>query len=320
MYSPGDFLWMIADEVRVAAYTSALRALVRPGDTVLEIGAGFGFFSVLAARHGAGQVHAVDTNPAIHLGPHVAAANGCADRVTFHYLDATALELSRRADVVISDLRGPTPFSGRSLAVIIDARERLARPGATFIAASDTVFAAPCRAPGAFRHEVLAAHAREGLDLGAVERVVYDTPMRCAIDPDDLAAAGQPWCKLDYASLVRPDHDGEIQWTLERDARIDGIAVWFSTDLGAGIGFSSAPGSAVQSYRQTFLPLRTSALLGAGDRIRIRVNVRLVRTDYIWDWRAWTTPKGTHDQRELAHQNSLAEIVIDPAALRPVSG
>ena len=115
MYSLADYLWMIADETRVSAYAGAIRAAVRPGDHVLDVGAGFGFFSVVAAQAGAGRVDAVDTNPVVHLGRRVAEANNCGNRIFFHHLDAARLTLDRPADVLVSDLRGPTPFSGRSL-------------------------------------------------------------------------------------------------------------------------------------------------------------------------------------------------------------
>jgi hypothetical protein len=316
MYSPGDYLWMIADDVRVTAYGDTIRALVRPGDVVLEIGAGFGFFSVLAARHGAGHVYAVESNPAIHLGPHVANANGCSGRITFHHGDVAMLQLPRTVDLVISDLRGATPFSGRALAVIADVRRRLARRGATFIAAADTLYAAPCSAPAVFRSDVQAVHGRERLDLTPVERVVLDTPLRCAIDPGDLLAPGQVWCRIQYASLETSDYEGSGKWTLERDAQMDGIAVWFSTDLGGGVGFTSAPGSAVRSYRQLFLPLRAPLSINAGDTVRIHLGVRLVRNDCIWEWMVWARSRHANEERLVANQNSLAELVIDASALR----
>ena len=75
MYSVADYLWMIADGTRVAAYAGAIRGAVHAGDRVLDVGTGFGFFSVVAAQAGAGRVDAVDTNPVVHLGPRVAQAN-----------------------------------------------------------------------------------------------------------------------------------------------------------------------------------------------------------------------------------------------------
>ena len=110
MYSLADYLWMIADDTRVSAYAAAIRGAVRPGDRVLEVGAGFGFFSVIAARAGASRVDAIDTNPAIHLGPGLAAANGCADRIRFHQVDAERLTLREKADLIVSDLRSRRAF------------------------------------------------------------------------------------------------------------------------------------------------------------------------------------------------------------------
>ena len=58
-YSIRDYGTMMADEVRTNAYAEALRRAVRPGDVVLDLGAGTGIFSLLACRFGARRVHAV---------------------------------------------------------------------------------------------------------------------------------------------------------------------------------------------------------------------------------------------------------------------
>ena len=315
MYSVADYLWMIADDTRVSAYAAAIRASVRPGDRVLDVGAGFGFFSAIAARAGAGHVDAVDTNPAIHLGPRLAAANGCADRIVFHHCDVERLSLAAKADVVVTDLRGPTPFARRSLSTIIDVRRRLLRTGGVLIPRTDTVYVAPSAVPATMQREVHAAYGREGLVTSPIERVVADTPYRCTIDTADLLAPGCPFARIDYETVDSPEVDGEAAWTLEAAGTVSGFAVWFATELADGIGFSSEPGSPSRVYRQLFLPLRSATPVGPGDRVRVTLALRLVLDEYVWAWRVFLTPSQDGREREVSAQNSIAETVIDPAGL-----
>lgn len=319
MYSIADYLWMLADDTRAAAYAAAVRSAVKPGDRVLDVGAGFGFFSVLAARAGAARVDAVDVNPAIHLGPRLAESNGCADRIVFHELDAERLQLPHQADVVISDLRGPTPFARRSLATIIDVRRRLLRSGGTIVPLADTMFVAPCRLPETIRRDVHAAFGREGIDTSAVERIVRDTPYRCVIRSGELLAPGRPWCRVDYATIETPGADGGSEWTFAEPAAIAGFAVWFDTELVQGFGFSLQPGSPTRVYNQVFVPLRDAIRIDRGERVRIRLTLRLVLDDYIWAWRVFVTDVNG-SEREAASQNSIADAVLDPAVLHRRAG
>jgi protein arginine N-methyltransferase 1 len=306
---------MIADEARVAAYAGALRALVRPGDRVLEVGSGFGFFSVIAARAGASHVYAVDTNPAVHLGPRIAEANGCGDRMTFHHVDARLFRLEAPVDVMVLDLRGPTPFGPRSLQTLIDARTRFLRPGGTIIAQRDILYAAPAEAPEVFRREVQAAHDREGIVLDPAERVACDIPMRCVVAPSGLLAGGVAWAEIDYRSVDTPNHHGEAQWTFDGRATVEGLIVWFTTDAGAGYGFSSGPEGAANVYRQIFLPFRNAVEVAPGMTLRAALDVRQVAGAYVWEWRCWRSSAGTPEAL-VVQQNSLADVVTDPEALR----
>ena len=316
MYSVADYLWMLADETRTSAYASAVRAVVRPGDRVLDVGTGFGFFSVIAARAGARHVDAVDTNPAVHLGPRIAAANGCADRIVFHHADAEQVALHEKADVVISDLRGPTPFATRSLAVMIDVRRRLLRESGVVIPIRDTMFVAPSRRPVAIDRDVHAAFGREGVVTSPVERIVRDTPYRCTIAPEDLIAEGRPWFDIEYARLDRVDADGGASWILPAAEMVAGLAIWFETMLAPDIGFTSAPGSATRVYQQIYLPLRDPVAVTRGERLRVQLSVRLAANEYVWAWTLWIAPSAGGPEREAARQNSLAEGVLDPARLR----
>ena len=314
MYSLGDYLWMVADKARVDAYAGALRAAVRPGDRVLDVGAGFGFFSVIAARAGAAHVDAVEPNPAIHLGPKVAAANGCEGRISFHRCRIEDLEIDR-VDVLVLDLRGPTPFGQRSLETLIETRDRLLRPGGRIIARSDTILVAPTRTPDTFRREVHGAHRQQDIDLQPVERIAYDTPVRCTVRAGDLLAGGVPWATIDYAVVERTGVAGAVCWMFDRPADVEGLALWFETDLGGGCGFSTKPGGEVTAYRQMFIPFRQPVHLESGT-FRVEVSVHQAGDNNVWAWRGWRAGRGGSEEL-VVDQNSLAEIVLDPAAFPP---
>jgi protein arginine N-methyltransferase 1 len=319
VYSLSDYLWMIADGARASAYAEALRAVVAPGDRVLEVGAGFGFFSVVAARAGAAHVDAVDTNPAIHLGARVAAVNACADRITFHHCDIANVTLPQPADVLLIDVRGPTPFGPRSLEVLIDARDRLLRPGGRIIARADRVMVAPSRTPAVFRREVHAALGLEGLNLEPVEQIAFDTPMRCPIAADEIVGDGQCWVVLDYPSLKSTSATGALAWPLEQGSTVNGLALWFEADLADGVGFSTGPGAGISAYNQMFIPFRRPVVAERGGHLRVELAARQMRENYVWSWRGWLAPDGSSAEQLIVDQNSLAGLVLDPAAM-PLTG
>src|SRR5918996_4054309 len=101
MYSLGDYWRMLGDRVRRDAYDEALRRTVTPGAVVVNIGAGTGMFALQACRHGAGRVYAIEPDPVIDIGRSLAAANGCADRITFLQALSTEVTLPEAADVVV---------------------------------------------------------------------------------------------------------------------------------------------------------------------------------------------------------------------------
>ena len=98
---------MICDRVRTGAFRRAIESVVRPGDIVLDVGAGSGILSVFAARAGAARVYAVERTPAAVLARELAAANGVAEIVRVIHGDVTDVELPERADVIVSELWVP---------------------------------------------------------------------------------------------------------------------------------------------------------------------------------------------------------------------
>lgn len=106
IWSNTDFPYMcLKDELRTLAFRDAIRAVVRPGDVVVDVGAGTGILSFFAAEAGAAAVHAVEIDPvsAAALRRSVALNPAVGDRVRVVEGDAAQADLPP-ADVVVAEI------------------------------------------------------------------------------------------------------------------------------------------------------------------------------------------------------------------------
>src|SRR4249919_1094887 len=97
---------MICDRVRTEAFRRAIDSVVRPGDIVLDVGAGSGILSVFAARAGAARVYAVEQTSIAVLAQELATANEVEQIVHVIHDDVLNVEPPERVDVVVSEWLG----------------------------------------------------------------------------------------------------------------------------------------------------------------------------------------------------------------------
>lgn len=276
---------MMSDAPRMAAYEQALRKAVEPGCTVLDIGAGCGVFSLMACRLGAARVHAVEPSPWIDAGRRLAADNGYADRIEFHRCLSTGLELADKADVVVSDLRGVLPMLQGHVDAINDARARLAKPGAVFIPARDTLWVALVEdAEGYQAFESPWLKNELSLNLTSAHHMAVNTWKKLRTSPNQLLTQPQCWARLDYQSDCRRDVHGSAAATIDRAGTAHGLAIWFDAELAPGIGFSNSPSAAPLIYGQGFFPLEQAVPVEAGESFNVDLRADLIGGDYVWTW------------------------------------
>lgn len=241
-------LWhvpMVNDTPRNDAYEAAIKAQMRPGDLVLEIGTGSGLLAMMAARAGA-QVVTCEAVPWIaETARAVIAANGLSDRITVVNTLSTALQvgdaLPRRADVLLSEIVASDFLSERIIPAVADARARLLVPDARILPARGGVRCA--LAGGAILEKHLFTGPTAGFDLSAFNRLYprvarYDARL---VQPVSLSAPVDPF-SFDFTGAPIPGSE-HVRFTLpaNADGRCVALAQWVWLDFGGGVTFENSP-------------------------------------------------------------------------------
>jgi protein arginine N-methyltransferase 1 len=318
MYSLGAYASMLADRVRTGAYERALRQTLKPGMVVMEIGTGPGAMAVLACKIGASRVYAVESSPVIQVAREIAAANHCADKITFLEDLSTKITLPAKADVIISDLHGILPFLDHHIPSIADARRRFLAPGGTLIGREDRIWAAVVEAPKHYA-KIVEPWERNifGQDLNPARRMSLNTLHGMHPAPEQLLTNPQLWVTLDYTTIENPDVQGVLNWTVIHDGTGHGIVVWFDADLAEGVSFSNAPGSPAMIYGSMYLPWLDPVPLKAGQTVRVDLQAKLLEMDYFWRWVSRIEVPGRPGEIATQFdQSQLKGMLLSPEKLR----
>lgn len=311
---------MIGDPVRTGAYVRALRRMVTPDSVVLDLGAGFGFFAVLAARLGARHVYAIEPDEAICLGPALARANGVADRVTFYHGDARQVEIPERANVLIEDLRGVLPLHAERVKVLRDARERLLTGDARYVALRDHIFAAPARYPEPVQRDFDIVGADTcGVDLRPVRPRIVDASRRIKSRIANLLLPGVQLGTIDLRTVSDPGFEGTARWVPDSPVVVAGLFVWFDAELSEGEHFSAAPGPEQTVHGSLYLPLREPLAVPAHAELSLRLCGIQMGGDYAWTWECAVAEAGGGAVMRTARQSTLGAVAVTKARLASMS-
>jgi predicted RNA methylase len=284
---------MIRDRVRTEAFRRAIDAVVRPGDIVLDVGAGSGILSVFAARAGAARVYAVEETSIAVLAQELVVANGVEDVVQVIHGDVLEVEPPERVDVIVSEWLGGFGIDEGMLVPVIAARDRWLKPGGVMIPHSVTAWAA-------LVHDS---------DLGDTMKFLQDNPYDLVLDDlvdkttneilysgtfrhlaaGDIRSEASALWTTDANQITleqaRAPHEAESLLSVREHGAANALALWFSAELAAGISLSVGPGDPPTHWGMTTAPLNSSVELTPGMVVRARVRTALARP--VGTWTSW---------------------------------
>ena len=243
---------MLDDRRRTDSFLAGVRAVVRPGDVVVDLGTGTGLLAVAAAQAGASRVYAIERTGIGAVAEASFRANGYGDRIRLITGTSLDVKLPERADVLVGELIGNDPLDEHIIQYIADARRRLLKPAARLVPSRLQVLALPVAVPEALiRRRTFTPDALEtwrswyGIDFGAL-RNTTPSSFSFIINPRKLAGRvlGTPVLVCDFQLATIDDFAVHVDGAFDATASawLNGVLIYFVVELGAaGIQLSTHP-------------------------------------------------------------------------------
>lgn len=268
---------LIADAARNAAFYNAMKALIRPGETVVaDIGAGTGLLGLMAAKLGAKEVFLYEAGEVAAVAERTIARSGFKN---CHLMPCHSTEMHDppKADLLVSETLGNYAFEEDIITTLNDARRRFLKKGGKILPRAISQFAQPVTSPRLFRELTVWGEVgkRYGLDLTDAQLMSLNNVYVRRIRENELLQDGaRQWDHLDFARHNSANRSGEARWRMAADTLIYGFAVWWQADLLDDLSISTGPLAPKTHWEQLYFPVERVLNAPEGGELRFTIRSR----------------------------------------------
>ena len=276
---------MLLDKIRCDAYREAIQRTVKPGDVVVDLGAGTGLLSFFALQAGARHVYAIEMTGIANAAAELIEANGFRDRITLICKSSWKAHLPERCDVLVTETLSTFCFdTENTIEFVADARKRFLKPGGRIVPESADTFLLPI--------------SSEAFGIGRLPPRFYDLDYRplikrlCA-EYRHLRASGKPFAALSEPALCyHVDFRKDMQnpgktfapFRVIADGRLDGFLGWFEARLCEGVTLSNSPYLPLTSWWQLYLPVAEQPHYRAGQTMLLYLDPSITDGEAEWKY------------------------------------
>lgn len=237
---------MLNDLPRNNAYEQAIAAVVKD-KIVLEIGAGSGLLSMMAARAGAKHVYTCEMVPMIaEKAKEIIAANGFASKVTViprlsFDVDIAPDGLPEQADVLITETFDPNLIGENVLDIVADAKARLLKSDAAIVPARASLVCALIESVELEEQAQVAVV--NGFDVSAFNEFKVQPGIVVTAQNYAYTALTVPEkiVEYDFAQDSLKKQSAQITLPVVKSGTCHGILSWIRLDMGDGSVYESSP-------------------------------------------------------------------------------
>jgi SAM-dependent methyltransferase len=297
----------LSDPVRLEAYSRAIAEVVKPGDVVLDLGAGTAIFAMLACRAGAARVYAVDDGGVIEIGRAAAQANGFADRIKFLCGHSTQIDLPEKCDVAITEQMGGFGYEAGVVEFFNDARRRLLKPGAITIPRRIETFLAPIENPESYALVQFWEQRRAGFDFSAARPFAANDEDFGTYEAQHLIGEARRATVFDLDQVCSASIALETELQIARAGLLHGLGGWFAAQLSTSAVLTNSPLVEQSLDRATaFFPLEQPVPVTVGDRVAVAM--RLMPEEDGVDWQVRVIGANGESRAVFAQSSARGEL------------
>jgi len=290
-----EHLGYIADSLRLARFEAAVNAVVRQGDSVVDLGCGTGILGLLCLRAGAARLYAIDSTEMLEVARDTFVRAGYSAHAKFLHGISSRVDLPERVDVVICDHVGYFGFDYNILETLADARRRFLKPGGRLIPARVTLQLAPVESEQCRTLAEGWAAPNIPAEFHWLRERTVNRKHAAKLHNDELLGLPADLATIDFHADQPEYHRWTAELRMQRDGVLHGLGGWFSCELAEGIWMTNSPLSDQAIDRsQVFLPIGEAIAVKAGDLLKATVMARPADHQIAWEVEAPSGQKFRH--------------------------
>lgn len=279
----------LEDKNRLSQLRKAMFEIVKPGDTVFDIGTGLGTLSFFACQAGAKKVYALDNASSIKIAEEIAQKNTeFSKRVIFVKKNSKKFETRNKADVIVSETLGTFGFGGGITRFMSDARNRLLKKDGIICPRQLILFLIPLYNKKIFNKVLFFKKKIYGIDFSPCINFstdsIYDVYIKRNKFHTDWEKV-QPCFIYNFAHNSNENVSFKCNFISDKSQTIYGFLGWYDFYLTDAIKLTNEPGTNFCWGGQSFFPLRTPVKISKNDHINIQIDGFFLSSKFYWSWK-----------------------------------
>ena len=286
---PSWHIPMMNEHGRNEAYQKAMRAAIRGGDVVLDIGTGAGLLSMIAADCGASEIITCEMSTTISkIAEKIIQKNGFDHKIKVINKNSKDLilgqDINKKVDILVSEILS-SEFVGEGIqTTVLDAKKRLLKKTGKMIPEGGSIMIALIENTGKLAKEIFVDRAL-GYDIGDFNSITNNKLAVTLEDEPEFLSNPIEAFTFDFCNFEKIYRDTKtIKIEVNRTGVCAGVIQWLKVQLYDDIEYQNNP---VEMYRSNSVSGWKPMIFRFNDPINVTkgqsLNIQATLTeDYSW--------------------------------------